>query len=41
MEIKEILNPKGWLIGMGIVVMLLGTANVFTAADVAEMGWGV
>ena len=40
MEIKEILNPKGWLIGMGIVVMLLGTANVFTAADVAEMGWG-
>ena len=40
MDIKEILNPKGWLIGLGVVVLLLGTMNVFTAEEVAEMGWG-
>ena len=40
MDVKEILNPKGWLIGLGVVVLLLGTMNVFTAEEVAEMGWG-
>lgn len=40
MDVKKILNPKGWLIGLGVVVLLLGTMNVFTAEEVAEMGWG-
>ena len=35
MDVKEILNLKGWLIGLGVVVLLLGTMNVFTAEEVA------
>ncbi len=40
MEIKEILNPKGWLIGLGILVILLAAGNIVGSEDVAETSWG-
>ena len=40
MEIKEILNPKGWLIGLGILVILLSAGNIVGSEDVAETSWG-
>jgi len=40
MDIKEILNPKGWLIGLGILVILLAAGNIVGSEDVAETSWG-
>jgi len=40
MEIKEILNPKGWMIGLGVIVILAALGNIAGAESVAEQGWG-
>ncbi len=40
MDIKKILNPKGWLIGLGILVILLAAGNILGSEDVAETSWG-
>ena len=40
MEINKILNPKGWLIGLGVFVLLFATSGVLDPESVAEMSWG-
>ena len=40
MDMKRILNPKGWLIGLGILVILLAAGNIVGSEDVAETSWG-
>ena len=40
MEINKILNPKGWLIGLGVFVLLFSVSGVMDPESVAEMGWG-
>ena len=40
MDAKKILNPKGWLIGLGILVILLAAGNIVGSEDVAETSWG-
>ena len=40
MEIDKILNPKGWLIGLGVFVLLFSVSGVMDPESVAEMGWG-
>ena len=40
MEINKILNPKGWLIGLGALVLLLSVGGVMDPESVAEMSWG-
>ena len=40
MDMKKILNPKGWLIGLGILVILLSAGNIVGSEDVAETSWG-
>ncbi len=40
MEINKILNPKGWLIGLGVFVLLFSASGVMDPESVAEMGWG-
>ena len=40
MEIDKILNPKGWLIGLGVFVLLFSVGGVVDPESVAEMSWG-
>ena len=40
MEINKILNPKGWLIGLGVFVLLFSVSGVIDPESVAEMSWG-
>jgi len=40
MEINKILNPKGWLIGLGVFVLLFSVGGVMDPESVAEMSWG-
>jgi hypothetical protein len=40
MEINKILNPKGWLIGLGVFVLLFSVSGVMDPESVAEMSWG-
>ena len=40
MEVKEILNPKGWMIGLGVIVILAALGNIAGAETVAEDAWG-
>ena len=40
MEMKEILNPKGWMIGLGVIVILAALGNIAGAETVAEDAWG-
>ena len=40
MEMKEILNPKGWMIGLGVIVILASLGTIFGAEDVAKQAWG-
>ena len=40
MEINKILNPKGWLIGLGVFVLLFSVSGVMDPESVAETGWG-
>ena len=40
MEIDKILNPKGWLIGLGVFVLLFSVSGVMDPESVAEMSWG-
>jgi len=40
MEMKEILNPKGWMIGLGVIVILAALGNIVGAESVAEDAWG-
>ena len=40
MDAKRILNPKGWLIGLGILVILLASGNIAGSEEIAETSWG-
>ena len=40
MEINKILNPKGWLIGLGVFLLLFSVGGVMDPESVAEMSWG-
>ena len=40
MYAKKILNPKGWLIGLGILVILLASGNIAGSEEIAETSWG-
>ena len=40
MDAKKILNPKGWLIGLGILVILLASGNIAESEEIAETSWG-
>ena len=40
MGMKEILNPKGWMIGLGVIVILAALGNIAGAETVAEDAWG-
>ena len=40
MEMKEILNPKGGMIGLGVIVILASLGTIFGAEDVAKQAWG-
>ena len=40
MDAKKILNPKGWLIGLGILVILLASSNIAGSEEVAKISWG-
>ena len=40
MDMKKILNPKGWLIGLGILVILLASSNIAGSEEVAKISWG-
>ena len=40
MEMNKILNPKGWLIGLGVFVLLFSVSGVMDPESVAEMSWG-
>ena len=40
MEMKEILNPKRWMIGLGVIVILASLGTIFGAEDVAKQAWG-
>ena len=40
MDAKKILNPKGWLIGLGILVILLASGNIAGSEEIAETSWG-
>tara|TARA_A100001035_G_C27540454_1_gene389461 strand:+ start:183 stop:623 length:441 start_codon:yes stop_codon:yes gene_type:complete len=40
MEIKEILNPKGWLIGLGAFLLVFSIGGILNPESVAEMAWG-
>ena len=40
MDMKEVLNPKGWLIGLGAFIVLFATMGVLDPESVAEMAWG-
>ena len=40
MEIKEILNPKGWLIGLGTFLLVFSIGGILNPESVAEMAWG-
>ena len=40
MEINNILNPKGWLIGLGVFLLLFSLGGVMDPESVAEMSWG-
>ena len=40
MEINKILNPKGWLIGLGVFILLFSVSGVMDPESVAEMSWG-
>ena len=40
MDAKKILNPKGWLIGLGILVILLASGNIAGSEEVAKTSWG-
>ena len=40
MDMKEVLNPKGWLIGLGAFILLFATMGVLDSESVAEMAWG-
>lgn len=40
MEINKILNPKGWLIGLGVLILFFSLAGVLNPETVAEESWG-
>jgi len=40
MEINKVLNPKGWLIGLGAFLLLFSVGGVMDPESVAEMSWG-
>ena len=40
MDAKKILNPKGWLIGLGILVILLASGNIAGSEEIAKTSWG-
>ena len=40
MEMKEILNPKGWMIGLGVIVILASLGKIFGAENVATQACG-
>ena len=40
MEAKEIMNPKYWMVGIGVLMLLMSVFGVMDGEQMAEDMWG-